>query len=292
MRRADGCVKVTSTYLGIVSRLPGFLKTLTASKFCSWHRVVGPGGACVGAAIQIPSPQSASNARRVRLYCAVTDATALLAQQPGPWLSKRRGAPLSACAPAMIPALKEAQSRVINSTELNMMRMMRMNMVLAVALGLATWATSTVVWSTEQEDQALIKALNGAKVTLQQGLTASQREGQPISAKFELEDGKLQLSIYAAKDGKFSEVIVDYRTGKVAKSEAITGSDDLTHARAQSAAMAKAKTSLKDAVDKAVRGEAGSRAVAVTPDIKDGHAVASIVLRKGQQLKTVEQPLD
>ena len=173
-----------------------------------------------------------------------------------------------------------------------MMKMMRMNMVLAVALGLATWATSTVVWSTEQEDQALIKALNGAKVTLQQGLTASQREGQPISAKFELEDGKLQLSIYAAKDGKFSEVIVDHRTGKVAKSEAITSGDDLTHARAQGAAMARAKTSLKDAVDKAVRGEAGSRAVAVTPDIKDGHAVASIVLRKGQQLKTVEQPLD
>jgi hypothetical protein len=43
LRRADGCVKVTSVYLGIVSRLPGFLKTLTASKFCSWHRVVGPG---------------------------------------------------------------------------------------------------------------------------------------------------------------------------------------------------------------------------------------------------------
>jgi hypothetical protein len=192
----------------------------------------------------------------------------------------------------MIPALKEAQSRVINSTEVNMMRMMRMNLVLAVALGLATWATSTVVWSTEQEDQALIKALNGAKVSLQQGLTASQREGQPISAKFELEEGKLQLSIYAAKDGKFSEVIVDYRTGKVAKSEAITDGDDLTHARSQGAAMARAKTSLKDAVDKAVRGEAGSRAVAVTPDVKDGHAVASIVLRKGQQLKTVEQPLD
>ena len=173
-----------------------------------------------------------------------------------------------------------------------MMRMMRLHLVLAVALGLATWTTSSVVWSTEQEDQALIKALNGAKVTLQQGLTASQREGQPISAKFELDDGKLQLSIYAAKGGKFSEVIVDYRTGKVAKSEAITGSDDLDHARSQSAAMARAKISLKDAVDKAVRGEAGSRAVAVTPDVKDGHAVASIVLRKGQQLKTVEQPLD
>ena len=165
------------------------------------------------------------------------------------------------------------------------------NLVLTAAFGLATWATSSAVQS-EEEDQALIKAMDSAKVSLQQGLTASQREGQPISAKFELEDGKLQLSIYTAKSGKFSEVIVDYRTGKVAKSEAITGGDDLTHAQSQSAAMAKAKLSLKNAVDKAVQGEAGSRAVSIMPDVKDGHPIASIVLRKGEQLNTVVQPLD
>ena len=48
--------------------------------------------------------------------------------------------------------------------------------------------------SAEQDDAALIKAMSGAKVTLQKGLTASEHEGRPISAKFEMEDGKLQLS--------------------------------------------------------------------------------------------------
>ena len=87
-------------------------------------------------------------------------------------------------------------------------------------------------WSAD--DAALIKALGSAKVSLQQGLTASEREGQPISAKFELEDGKLQLSVYTAKDGKYSEVIVDYTTGKVLKSEPITEGEDLAHAKSES----------------------------------------------------------
>lgn len=39
---------------------------------------------------------------------------------------------------------------------------------------------------------------------------ASESEGQPISGKFEVEDGKLQLAVYTAKDGKFFEVIVDH----------------------------------------------------------------------------------
>jgi hypothetical protein len=161
----------------------------------------------------------------------------------------------------------------------------------ALALGLTTLAATSAVWSAEQEDQALLKALSGVKVSLQQGLTASQQRGRPISAKFELEDGKLQLSVYTEKDGKFSEVIVDHRTGKIEEAELITGGDDLKYAQEQSAVMGKAKTSLKDAVDKAERGDAGSRAVSVAPELKDGHPIASIVLRKGNQLKTVEQPL-
>src|SRR6516225_6039591 len=60
-------------------------------------------------------------------------------------------------------------------------------------------------WCAEQDDAALIKAMSGAKVTLQQGLTASERGGRPISGKFEIEDGKLQLSIYTEKAGKFFE---------------------------------------------------------------------------------------
>ena len=144
-------------------------------------------------------------------------------------------------------------------------------------------------WSAEQDDAALIKAMSGAKVTLQQGLTASEPEGRPISGKFEIEDGKLQLSIYTEKAGKFFEVIVDHVSGSVAKTEPITEGDDLAEAKTQSAAMTKAKTDLKSATNRAA---VGSRAVAVTPDLKDGHPVASVSFAKGDKLQTATQPLD
>jgi len=41
----------------------------------------------------------------------------------------------------------------------------------------------------------------GARVPLERGLAASAGHGRPISAKFEMEQGKLQLSVYTIKDG-------------------------------------------------------------------------------------------
>src|SRR2546422_9851805 len=80
--------------------------------------------------------------------------------------------------------------------------------------------------SQDKEHAELAKALKDAKIPLQRGLTASAKEGKPISAKYEVEDGKLQLSVYTMKGGgKFSEVIVDHKTGKVAKAEPITNAD-------------------------------------------------------------------
>src|SRR5437867_7913882 len=94
----------------------------------------------------------------------------------------------------------------------------------------------------EAKDQSTVtKALPQAKVSLEQAMAASEREGKPISAKFEVEDGKLQLSVYTMKGGKFSEVLVDHVSGKVLKVEAITGREDLTAAKSQTEAMAKAK---------------------------------------------------
>src|SRR6202035_2674008 len=96
--------------------------------------------------------------------------------------------------------------------------------------------------------EALAKKLGDAKINLQQGLAASEQQGQPISAKFEVDEGKLQLSVYTAEDGKFFEVLVNHATGKVLKAEPITEGDDLSAAREQSAAMANAKTSYTAAV--------------------------------------------
>jgi hypothetical protein len=144
----------------------------------------------------------------------------------------------------------------------------------------------------DESQEALIKVIDAAKITLQQGLAASEQQGQPISAKFEVDEGKLQLSVYTSKDGKFSEVLVDYLNGKVTKAEPITEGDDLAAASSQSAAMAKAKTTLKEAVDKAAAQSANTRVISAAPTLKDGRPVVSIALLNGKEFKTVQQPLD
>lgn len=170
---------------------------------------------------------------------------------------------------------------------------MKAAMIAAVVSAMLAFATA-VGWSQQpdKEHAELAKALNDAKMSLQRGLTASAKEGKPISAKCEVEDGKLQLSVYTMKGDKFSEVIVDHKTGKVSKREPITRGDDLSHAKAQSEAMATAKRSLDAAATEAVKENKGYRAVSVMPVLKDGHPVAEVELVKGADWKTVSEKLD
>ena len=170
---------------------------------------------------------------------------------------------------------------------------MRASMLLAGISGAAVIALGAAGALGEEavNPAALAKAVAGAKVTLQQAMTASEREGQAISAKFELEDGKLQLSVYTATAGKYSEVVVDHVTGAITKVEAIAGGDDLKAAKAQKSSLASVKSSLRDAADKAESQSAGFRAVSVTPSLKEKHAVATVELLKGSQLKAVVVPL-
>jgi hypothetical protein len=182
----------------------------------------------------------------------------------------------------------------VDMTRRKMLLMTAGATVLGVA-ALVGFAGHNAIFADDDDDEgqeALIKRLNTAKINLQQGLEASKQEGQPISAKFELDDGKFQLSVYTSTDGKFSEVLVDYMDGKVIKAEPITEGDDLAAAKSQSAAMAKAKTTLKEAVDKAVTQSVNARVVSAVPSLKDGRPVVSIVLLGGEHFKTVQQPLD
>jgi len=140
-------------------------------------------------------------------------------------------------------------------------------------------------------DVALMKALQGVKVSLADGLTASEGEGTPISGKFELEEGKLQLSVYTMKGDAFSEVIVDHTTGKVTKVEPITSGHDLTDATAQRAAMAKATKTLRAVVTAALTAHPGAQAVSVTPKVQGDKAVAEITLVEKGAMTTVAEPL-
>src|SRR6266480_6393384 len=142
-----------------------------------------------------------------------------------------------------------------------------------------------------EECPALAAALKDATVSLEAGLRASEAEGKPISGKFEIEDGKLQLSVYTSKGGQFFEVIVDHKTGKITKVEPITEADDLKDAKKQSNAMAKAKSTLADAVAKAVKANSGYRAVSVAAEIEGGAANADVGLVKGSSSKNVDEKL-
>ncbi|NLS74326.1 hypothetical protein E3H11_36700 [Bradyrhizobium brasilense] len=126
----------------------------------------------------------------------------------------------------------------------------------------------------DDDEAILVKSLGAAKVSLQDGFAASERQGQPVSGKFEAEEGKLQLSVYTAKDGKYYEVIVDHMTGAIAKVEPITEGDDLAHAKSQMTAMEKAKVKLMVAAARAREQAGAAIAVSAVPELQSGRAVA------------------
>jgi hypothetical protein len=144
---------------------------------------------------------------------------------------------------------------------------------------------------------ALAKALGQASVTLQQGLKASEREGNPISGKYELENGALQLSVYTMKGDQFVEVIVDHKSGAIKKAEPITDADDLKAAKEQSQVMARAKVPLNEAVEAAVKEASccyrgNYRAVSAMPALKADQPVVDITLMAGTEVKKATQKLD
>ena len=64
-------------------------------------------------------------------------------------------------------------------------------MLLVAAIGFLG-AAIVPAWAEEANPAALAAAMKNASATLQGGLKASEAQGTPISAKFEIEDGKLQ----------------------------------------------------------------------------------------------------
>jgi len=171
---------------------------------------------------------------------------------------------------------------------------MRNTAIMLVSVAALILATSSS-WAQPHDDKEraeLAKAMKDARVPLARGVSVTAKEGKAISGKYEVEDGKLQLSVYTMKGDKFSEVIVDHKTGKVAKAEVITKDDDLKYAKAQSQAMGKAKRSLAAAASDAVKANAGYRAISVMPTMKDDHPVADVTLLKGTDWKTVSEKLD
>jgi hypothetical protein len=85
---------------------------------------------------------------------------------------------------------------------------------LATAVGLITFAGLLAAKAAEGGDEALLKALSGAKITLLQGIAQVAKGSEvPTEAKYEMDKGKLALTVYtsskgfdtAAEDNSFNE---------------------------------------------------------------------------------------
>jgi hypothetical protein len=150
------------------------------------------------------------------------------------------------------------------------------------------WVIPAPAAMSDKDKAELATAVAGAKVTLEQALATSKAAGKPISGKFEIENGKPQLSVYTVRDGtKYFEVVVDHTSGAVAKTEPITEGDDLTAAKQQSGGLFSATRDLREAVREAKHDNPGYLAVSASPVMKDNHSLANVVLFKGDDWKTV-----
>ncbi len=142
------------------------------------------------------------------------------------------------------------------------------------------------------ERAAPARELQSAWLPLESAMVPSQSEGTPISAKYEIDDGTFQLSVYPMKAAGFSEVIVDYSAGTITKVETITDAGDLATARAQKDALAKAARTLGEATAEVVRQHSGYRAVNAVPSLDGEDPVVEVILFNGSDWKTVTGRLD
>jgi hypothetical protein len=165
--------------------------------------------------------------------------------------------------------------------------------VAMVAMMLVTGAGCALAQTDAGEERnTLARALLGVWLPLESGLVISAHEGIPLSAKYEIDNGAFQLSVYVVKPDVLAEVIVDHDAGMVAKVIAISDGGDLAAAQAQQMAMARARRSLATATAHAVDVNSGYRALSVTPVVRDGRPNTEVTLLRGDDWKTVVEPLD
>ena len=71
-----------------------------------------------------------------------------------------------------------------------------------VAFGAAMLGSSFAAFCEDGNQAALLKAISGAKISLEQGIAQVAKGPEvPTEAKYEMEDGKLMLSVYTSAKG-------------------------------------------------------------------------------------------
>src|SRR5215472_16843689 len=189
--------------------------------------------------------------------------------------------------------VKRGQLREVRSSAVTQeVNMMRRNLMFVIAFGLATLGSSSAAWSEDANQAALIKALGGAKHSLLQGIAQVAKGSEvPIEAKYEMEDGKLMLSIYtsakgfdtAAEDNSFNEYIGDATTTTWApKKEVFADLKHIARSAQYHALLSMTKTNLPMIIEKA---SAQGTVLSVKEKIRNGKPVFEVMVVQGNTIK-------
>src|SRR2546427_446879 len=151
-----------------------------------------------------------------------------------------------------------------------------------------------------KDTQALLEALRKSKLTVLDGVRQAGKGGAvPISAKFELEDGKLSLSVYTAGKGLSvppEQNVLQELSGSpegekwTPNVEVFKDVPHVARSSAQLTLMALGKASLTNIIGRAQKAQSGT-VFSVTPMIRDRTAVYDIVIWGHVKVQKVFQPL-
>ncbi len=151
-----------------------------------------------------------------------------------------------------------------------------------------------------KETQALLEALGKSKHTLVEGMHQVAKGGAvPISAKFELEDGKLSLSVYTAEKGLAvapERNVLQELSGSPEQDKwqpTVEVFKDVPHVARSSqqlTLMALGKSSLMDIIERVQKTQTGT-VFSVTPTIRNHKPVAEVLVADQGKVKKLIQPL-
>ena len=170
--------------------------------------------------------------------------------------------------------------------------MTRNKLKFAIAFGLATLASAFAASSEEADQTALTKAIGGAKITLQQGITQVAKGTEvPIEAKYQMVRGKLMLSIYtsakgfdtAAEDNSFNEYIGDVTTGAwTPKKDTFADLKHIARSAQYHALLSMTKVSIPTIIQKA---SAQGTVLSVREKIRGGKPVFEVMVVQGNTIQ-------
>jgi len=172
---------------------------------------------------------------------------------------------------------------------------------LTVVLLMTMFGVMPVASADDSKDtKALLEALGKSKHTLIDGVRQTAKGGAvPISAKFELEDGKLSLSVYTAEKGlsvPAEKNVLQELSGSpegdkwTPNVEVFRDVPHVARSSEQLTLMALGKASLTNIIARVEKTQSGT-VFSVTPVIRNHKAVAEVLVADDGKVKKVLQPL-